>query len=75
MIARLARVPWGLLVLALAFLVPAGGSRFYTFLANDIVIWALFAILFITFFITIISLIPSALAARLKPITAMHHIG
>jgi branched-chain amino acid transport system permease protein len=41
--AGLARVPWGLLVLVLAFFVPAAGSRFYTFLANDIVIWALFA--------------------------------
>jgi branched-chain amino acid transport system permease protein len=41
--ARLARLPWGLIVLGLAFFVPAAGSRFYTFLANDIVIWALFA--------------------------------
>jgi branched-chain amino acid transport system permease protein len=41
--ARLARLPWGLLVVVLAFCVPAVGSRFYTFLANDIVIWALFA--------------------------------
>ena len=40
---RLARFPWGLLVLVAAFLVPAAGSRFYTFLANDVVIWALFA--------------------------------
>lgn len=37
------RIPWGLLALLAAFLVPAVGSRFYTFLANDIVIWALFA--------------------------------
>ena len=37
------RVPWGLLVVAAAFFVPALGSRFYTFLANDVVIWALFA--------------------------------
>jgi branched-chain amino acid transport system permease protein len=36
-------VPWGALVLAAAFLVPALGSRYYTFLANDVVIWALFA--------------------------------
>ena len=43
MTAWLARVPWGLLVLVAAFFVPAVGSRFYTFLANDIVIWALFA--------------------------------
>jgi branched-chain amino acid transport system permease protein len=31
------------LVLVAAFFVPALGSRFYTFLANDVVIWALFA--------------------------------
>jgi branched-chain amino acid transport system permease protein len=37
------RVPWGLVVLLAAFSVPALGSRFYTFLANDIAIWALFA--------------------------------
>ena len=37
------RVPWGLLVLVAALSVPAFGSRFYTFLANDVVIWALFA--------------------------------
>src|SRR5881396_1250733 len=37
------RVPWPLLVLVAALLVPASGSRFYTFLANDIAIWALFA--------------------------------
>ena len=37
------RFPWGLLVLVAALLVPAAGSRFYTFLANDVVIWALFA--------------------------------
>jgi len=39
----LARIPWGLVVLAAAFFVPAAGSRYYTFLANDVVIWALFA--------------------------------
>jgi branched-chain amino acid transport system permease protein len=39
----LGRIPWGLLVLVAAFFVPALGSRFYTFLANDVVIWALFA--------------------------------
>ena len=32
-----------LLVLLAALCVPALGSRFYTFLANDVVIWALFA--------------------------------
>jgi len=37
------RVPWGLIALLAAFGVPALGSRFYTFLANDIAIWALFA--------------------------------
>src|SRR5258708_12438288 len=37
------RVPWALLVLLAAFFVPALGSRFYTFLVNDMVIWALFA--------------------------------
>ena len=32
----------GLLVVTLAaLLVPALGSRFYTFLANDVMIWAL----------------------------------
>ena len=40
---RLSRIPWPLLVLIAAFFVPAAGSRFYTFLANDVVIWALFA--------------------------------
>ncbi|MGH7299557.1 MAG: branched-chain amino acid ABC transporter permease [Candidatus Rokuibacteriota bacterium] len=40
---RLSRVPWALLVLVAAFFVPAAGSRFYTVLANDMVIWALFA--------------------------------
>jgi branched-chain amino acid transport system permease protein len=37
------RVPWALLVFLAAFAVPALGSRFYTFLANDVIIWALFA--------------------------------
>lgn len=40
---RPSRAPWALLVLVAAFFVPAVGSRFYTFLANDVVIWALFA--------------------------------
>jgi branched-chain amino acid transport system permease protein len=39
----LARVPWAPVAFAAAFLVPALGSRFYTFLANDVAIWALFA--------------------------------
>ena len=37
------RLPWGLLVLLAMFSVPAVGTRFYTFLANDVAIWALFA--------------------------------
>src|SRR5204862_399200 len=37
------RIPWGLLLIAAALAVPALGSRFYTFLANDVLIWALFA--------------------------------
>jgi branched-chain amino acid transport system permease protein len=37
------RIPWALLVLAAAFFVPLLGSRYSTFLANDIAIWALFA--------------------------------
>jgi branched-chain amino acid transport system permease protein len=40
---RFSKIPWALLVLAAAFFVPAAGSRYYTFLANDVVIWALFA--------------------------------
>jgi branched-chain amino acid transport system permease protein len=41
--ARLARLPWGLVALVVALFVPAMGSRFYTFVANDVAIWALFA--------------------------------
>src|SRR5262245_64500087 len=37
------RIPWIWLVFVAALFVPVLGSRFYTFLANDIVIWALFA--------------------------------
>jgi branched-chain amino acid transport system permease protein len=39
------KVPWivWLVVFAAALAVPALGSRFYTFLANDVIIWALFA--------------------------------
>src|SRR6267142_54680 len=32
-----------LVVVVIALCVPAAGSRFYTFLANDVIIWALFA--------------------------------
>jgi branched-chain amino acid transport system permease protein len=42
-VTALTRVPWIALVLIAAFFVPVVGSRFYTFLANDIAIWALFA--------------------------------
>ena len=38
------RVPWLLLVTVAALGVPALGSRFYTFVATDIVIFALFAV-------------------------------
>jgi branched-chain amino acid transport system permease protein len=38
------RRPWGLLVVVAALLVPALGSRFYTFVATDIAILALFAV-------------------------------
>lgn len=37
--------------------------------------WALIAIGFITLIVTLISVIPAGLAARLKPITAMSHAG
>src|SRR5947208_8266150 len=37
------RFPWAVFPLLAALLVPAYGSRYYTFLANDVVIWALFA--------------------------------
>ncbi|MDP3499276.1 MAG: FtsX-like permease family protein [Myxococcales bacterium] len=37
--------------------------------------WVVFAVIFITSVITLISLIPSFLAARLKPISAMSHVG
>ena len=38
------RVPWGVLVLIAALFVPAVGSRFYTFVATDVAILALFAV-------------------------------
>jgi ABC-type lipoprotein release transport system permease subunit len=37
--------------------------------------WVIFAVVFITGSITLISLIPSFLAARMKPISAMSHVG
>jgi len=38
------RVPWGVLVVMAALFVPALGSRFYTFVANDVAIMGLFAV-------------------------------
>jgi branched-chain amino acid transport system permease protein len=43
-IAATARVPWGVLAMVAALLVPALGSRFYTFVATDVAILALFAV-------------------------------
>jgi ABC-type lipoprotein release transport system permease subunit len=37
--------------------------------------WALTAMIFITVIVTVISIIPALIAARLKPITAMAHAG
>jgi branched-chain amino acid transport system permease protein len=37
------RIPWGLLIVIAGLAVPALGSRFYTFLATDVAIAALFA--------------------------------
>jgi len=37
------RIPWVALVFVAALFVPTLGSRYYTFLANDVLIWALFA--------------------------------
>jgi ABC-type antimicrobial peptide transport system permease subunit len=39
------------------------------------VAWCMFAVIFTTMAITTISLIPSYLASRMKPVTAMSHIG
>jgi branched-chain amino acid transport system permease protein len=41
---HLARLPWGLLVVVAALFVPALGSRFYTFVATNIAIMALFSV-------------------------------
>jgi branched-chain amino acid transport system permease protein len=38
------RIPWALLVVVAALFVPAVGSRFYTFVATDVAIMALFAV-------------------------------
>jgi branched-chain amino acid transport system permease protein len=37
------KIPWASMVFVAALFVPAAGSRYYTFLANDVIIWALFA--------------------------------
>jgi ABC-type antimicrobial peptide transport system permease subunit len=37
--------------------------------------WVVFSVVFITGAITLISLVPSFLAARMKPISAMSHVG
>ena len=42
--SALRRVPWALLVFVAALFVPAAGSRFYTFVATDVTILALFAV-------------------------------
>ena len=41
---RARRVPWEALVVLAALLVPALGSRYYTFVATDVAILALFAV-------------------------------
>ena len=41
--AQLKRIPWTVVVLIAGLVVPFLGSRFYTFVATDIVILALFA--------------------------------
>ena len=43
MTALTGKIPWALILFAAALFVPAVGSRYYTFLANDVIIWALFA--------------------------------
>jgi len=40
----LRRIPWALVVVVAALFVPAAGSRFYTFVATDVAILALFAV-------------------------------
>ncbi len=40
----LRRIPWAPLAVVVALLVPAAGSRFYTFVATDVAILALFAV-------------------------------
>jgi branched-chain amino acid transport system permease protein len=42
--SALRRVPWAFLVVVAALFVPAAGSRFYTFVATDVAILALFAV-------------------------------
>lgn len=40
----LRRIPWAVVVVVAALFVPAAGSRFYTFVATDVAILALFAV-------------------------------
>ena len=42
--SALRRIPWALVAVVVALFVPAAGSRFYTFVANDVAILALFAV-------------------------------
>src|SRR5262249_49740303 len=37
------RFPWAFLVFIAALLAPGAGPRFYPFVANDVILWALFA--------------------------------
>ena len=37
------RIPWTLVLFLIAALIPVLGSRYYTFLATDIIIFAMFA--------------------------------
>lgn len=42
--SQLQRIPWALVLVVAALFVPALGSRFYTFVATDVAILALFAV-------------------------------
>ena len=42
--SALRRIPWALVAVVVALFVPAAGSRFYTFVANDVAMLALFAV-------------------------------
>lgn len=58
--------------------VPVGVKLFL--MADHLIVsptlgWAIFAVSFITLSVTLVSLLPAFLAARMKPITAIHHVG